>query len=1322
MTLLRIIAFVLLLLPPLAAGGEAAPWENFAGMRQELDGQNLELRDELIPAHLVYLEALTLALAEAEGLDADAPEHAPAWARAEYLLETSFRLLESTGEYEAFLKATQPLRPEAAGPAEPVPDAPFERLRDESGVAGGLVFTGADGTRLTPTRTESGPVLVDASGGTAPEGMTTITAAPEKGFPAGEYSSAPLVRARAAWLRALALERLGRSADGAAETAGLGLVRDWAVLGPLDGAGEPYSRGDSGIDEVYASLLAPETAAGHDAAAAWRPVRSLDPLGRMFPGALFPGAGARTAFAVALVRAPENMPAVLFFAANAPAAVCVNSTVAADGAASFHVWLRKGWNAILVRSTSAEEDWRFALRLTLPDGSPFPGVAALPAPETLADFLAEAAAAGARGALDRHYRPERPAANDGVSALSRRLAENPGDARSGFYLASLLVARRMMDGPERFDREMIFRRAIGDSGGDPFFTLMAARSIDSGMEGPDREENLRLVLLRGVADAGAAAALVDMGRLYLDVMRQPRRAKEYAKRALSVNPMSLRAGALDYDIAVSMGWRPVARQLLGALVNRHPSAAAARLRLGRAALAGGRHRQALTEFHAVLAVDAAGREALEGAVVALGMLGQTSAAVELLAKRIEGFPYDFVMRLKLADLYRTLGRDEDARRTLDSIAAISPDEPRALAMRAEIDRETLAAGGGRAAEASAPFRQELDLSPPAREPAEGWEYLYFQVEDRLEKSGAFGRNVSFAFRVHTRRAAKLLRGLGVWVENSFSSGEIVRLDLVAPDGTREPFTPPSAKAAGGEELKFFLPPLRTGMTVEAEIAMRRGSAPFLGDYFGHIAPFAQSAPVRLSRYIFVSPRERRIFFRPVNGAPEAMVVPDGDGGDVTRVWEMSDVPAFRDEPFSPARDELAPCVQVSSFAGWDEFARWYWRLIGAQYHAPPELQLLARTLGEGEGSPLAKLDRAAAWVAANIGGRAWEYGPYAFRPVNARSVLSRLSADGKDRTLLLCLLAREYGLEAWPVLSRMRSGRAGYGAAGSGGMELPLLDHFNHSLALVRAPLGGDVLLDAGNPHRPPGVMPSQLFGSAGLVVMPDGSDAITVPDGGTAACEWTETAEMTVDEDGSVLWDEKLRAAGTAAQILRQRFDAAEKTGDAADAWTAFLESLGASPSAVSGEFRDAVEGPSTASWEGRARLRRFAGMEEERAFLTVPMLPGSPAGGAFAYPLSFAEAAGRGERTQDLVLPHGFRISRSVMVRFPDGWRLMNPEIPFTREYPFGSVSVNCETGTGSVFIRLDAEIPGHIVAAEDYGAFREMAAMTERWLAPRLAWERP
>jgi Uncharacterized protein conserved in bacteria containing a divergent form of TPR repeats len=945
----------------------------------------------------------------------------------------------------------------------------------------------------------------------------------------------------------------------------------------------------------------------------------------------------------------------------------------------------------------------------------------MPKDGNVADILQQARLAARNSSLERHYAATRPADRGGVSVLRDWLEKYPDDARAGFYLATGLFASRMMEGTERFGREMLFRRALELSNNDPFFSLMAARSVDSGVDGPDREENFRLVLLQAAADKGSVAALTDIGRLYLDVMRQPRRADDYAGLALAINPMSLRAGLLDYDVALRMGWRPMAEKMLENLVKRHPTAAAARLRLGRAALARGRHRQALGEFHAVLGVDATNDEALDGAVVAMGMLGQTSAAADLLTTHIEKFPYDLPARLKLAELFRTLGREAQAMSVVESVLALAEDDPTALALAGDMERNSpsLSREGGPVALAAPRVRQELDMSPPSTPPDGGWEYLYFQVEDRMTKNGAIHRTVSFAIKMYTGRAARMLRHLGFGLEQEYEDGVIAMLNIVQPDGTRQSITPPPS-VPGQSSLTFNLPPLRPGTVVEAEVRITRARIPFLGDYFGQIAPLSQPAPVRLSRYLFVSPKDRRIFFRPVNGAPEAMVVESPDGREVTRIWEMNGLPAFSPEPDSPGQHQLMPCVQMSSFNDWDEFARWYWRLIGGQYHTPPELRELAERLGAGTDIPMVKLDRAAEWMAQNMGHREWSYGPYAFRPINARSILSRLAADGKDRTLFLCLLAREYGLEAWPVLARMRNRR--FAPSGSDDLGLPLLDHFNHSLVLVESRQGGDVLMDASNPYRPPGIMPSQLFGVNGMEITASGADPIVIPDNGEDGCRWEETAELEIDPDGSIIWEESIESSGTAAEALRRRF---RDPDTRLDAWTTYLTSIGGTPTAVHGDFSENPAAPMSAFFSGRARLRNWAMVENDRVVLHVPELPGAVSGAAGrpAYPLSLEGLASVGIREQDLVLPYGFRVVRRLGISYPEEWKLLNPAMPFAYDYPFGTIRLEAEADTpGKLNIRFTIEIPGHRVAASDFPAFREASARAARWLKPLLVWEKP
>lgn len=1309
---------------PARASSRTSVWAGHGGIEEERQAEQLELRDELISAQMSYLSALEKALIRiGSSSRPDSAGNLLAWARVEYLLETSFRLLSDTGEYEMFLKATDSIKPVRV---DPIPAPP---LTDTAlgAIDGGLMFETDAGQRLRVVEAGEGVGLVRVDNGEEFPITGNFAARPHADEPQRGGAAVNLILARAAWLRAQVFERLGRVEEAARETRGLGVIRDWLVLGPLDWETENFADIDFSLDYVYANFAHPRTYSGKDGPVSWRSLSTRDPLGRLTPGALFRTPGSKSAIALSLVYSPIDRAAVMRFGSDSPATVCVNhisqrrtwfSGSPDPDQEAFNVWLRKGWNIVMIKTTSSsDEGWGLAARLTALDGTPLPCRVAEATPEAVAGILARVGDVSRRTVLDSRYLPARLAEVGGVSILSDFILDNPDDARAHFYLASFLADRRMMEGPDRFDQELIFRQAVDLSGHNPFYTLMAARAVEAGVDGIEREENLRLVLLRSVADQGSAAALTDIGRLYLDVMRQPRRADSFAEQALKVNPMSLRAGVLDYDVAVTMEWRAVAETLLKRLVQRHPTAAAVRLRLGRAALAEGRYRQALTEFHALLGMDAENHEALDGAVRALGMLGQTSAAAELLLRQIDRFPYDLRNRRKLATLYRVLGRDDDAMAAVDAMLEMAPDDPEALEVRREIARESYAEGAD-SAPAHPAIRQELDLSPPRRQVPNGWEYLYFQTEDRMDRAGAIRRTVSFAIRIYSDRAAAQLRHLGFMLEREFESGSIASLHLIRPSGEREELSPAPQPAGAGRALRFNLPPLRIGMIVEASVEIQRARIPFLGDYFGQIAPLTQPAPVRLSRYMFTRPADRKMYFLPVNGAPEALEVPSADGREITHIWEMSNLPAFTPEPGSPGQNQLMPCIQISSFRNWDEFSRWYWRLFGGQYHTPPELRRLARYVAGEASAPMDKLDLAAAWISRNLAHREWEYGPYAFRPINARTVLSRLAADGKDRALLLTLLAREYDLAAWPVLARMRDDK--YAPIGSENLSLPLLEHFNHSLVRVDTGLGGDVYLDASNPYRPPGVMPSQLFGSPGVAVGPESGRVVVIPDGGVSACVWEDTATMVVDEDGSVLWEQKVRGTGTAAETLRMRFRREEGRDDV---WMRFLTSLGATPSTAAAQFDELPQAPAEAEFSGRARLRRLAMMNDNRAVLTVPPFPGALApGGDFAYPLSFRDYARYGLREQDLLLPHGFRLARSLRISYPSEWRLANPPESFVEERGFGRVELRVSSSPGAMTLEFEATLPGHRIRAGDYDDFRLLTARMQRWLRPLLIWEMP
>ncbi|MDR3210670.1 MAG: DUF3858 domain-containing protein [Planctomycetota bacterium] len=1335
---LAVTAALFAFLPPGQGGEDPDPtafWGELAGWEEEGRAESLELRDELVTANLTFMSAMAKAIAQAESLSVGDSRRPLAWARVEYLAETSFRMLSDTGEYAAFLAATEPaetLEVEDLTPLLPGSESQWEAL------SGGeseddLVFETLDGQPLSPFTLNGRPVLVRAGDVVGEAVGESQIRAHSSHIASGPDVSVPLVRSRLAWLRAMTRERLGETELARREVRTLGMVRDWLLLGPLDFDQEFFSPASLGLDDFLGILDSDFSLAGKNGSVHWRPFHSDDPLGRLPLGAAL-GKEPTTALALTLVYSPHNQAAVIRYGSSGRSSLWVNHIrannsgphrLANPGQDVFDVWLRQGWNLILVRNQSAAADWRLTLRIVSPDGSPFQG--------GVADFLnashddMELLLLAARQVVehsrfDQYFQPEVESELGGLSALSRQLVERPQDFRSGFYLAFLLASRHMMEGLERFDRELIFRRVVDLSSHYPYFILMAARSMEAGVEGPDREENLRLALLKMAAGGDSPAAMVDIGRLYLDVMRQPRRAGEFANQALASNPMSLRGMILLHDVAVDRDWKAQAGTLLDRLRRRHPAAAAVRLRTGRAALQRGRYRTAYAEFQALLALDADNHEALTGIVTALGRLGETSTARELLERRVGASPYDFWARLALARHYRDAGDNEGALRVVQEALAINPNDQETLVVRNELVRERTPPPSTRShslpgfIDAVNPAILEERSPPPG-----GWEYLYFHLEDRMDRNGSLDRVVSFGLKVYNETAARLVRDLGlrldVWMEN----GTVENLTLVGPDGRREDLAPqPAHEREKG--LAFRLPPLTAGMSVLARISLHRAKLDFLADYFGLVVPLGQPVPVRLSRYVFTAPRESRLYFRPANGAPRAMEPPGGpESQERTYIWEMQDLPAYVDEPYGPGRYSRMPYIQVSSLRDWNEFSRWYWRLINTQYHTPPELRFLVRRLAGGRenASPLTQLDRAAAWVAENLSHRNWEFGAYAFRPLSVRAILSRRAADTKDRTLLLCLLAHEYQFSATPVLTRSWESRGGVPELEAD--SLPLLDYFNYSLAAVDTGEGGEVFFDPSSPNRPPAVMPAALFAAPAIRLDPEGATLIRIPDAGVEGCVWEEVAEAVVDPMGNLVWEETLRGQGTAAEALRQKFG---RTENPVAAWETFLDSEGGLARAASAELAENPASPASVTFTGRSELVDFANHGQGRMLLPLPPLPGRVDRQRMRreFPLSLGYLAAYAERQENLSLPQAFRLERRIGVNYPPDWHLVNPPQEREEDYPFGKLRVKVALSSGRVDLDYRLEVTNREIAPGDFPDFRRLAALAERWTRPLLLWETP
>lgn len=115
-------------------------------------------------------------------------------------------------------------------------------------------------------------------------------------------------------------------------------------------------------------------------------------------------------------------------------------------------------------------------------------------------------------------------------------------------------------------------------------------------------------------------------------------------------------------------------------------------------------------------------------------------------------------------------------------------------------------------------------------------------------------------------------------------------------------------------------------------------------------------------------------------------------------------------------DDLGPDVQLSTFANWQQVARWYGKLQGERVIVDDTIRKKAAELTQGATTPAEKTRRLYDYVARNIRYVSLSFGVGRYQPHSPSEVLLNGYGDCKDKHTLLQTLLRAEGIVAYPVL------------------------------------------------------------------------------------------------------------------------------------------------------------------------------------------------------------------------------------------------------------------------------------------------------------------
>lgn len=895
----------------------------------------------------------------------------------------------------------------------------------------------------------------------------------------------------AAYLRAFQSVCLRRGGDSDASrklARELGFVTDWRILGPFDN-----ERGKG-----FATKSGPELAAGKAIdfgaklqgkarSVTWRANPAPDhPGGFVVLDEVLRPSQQVLAYLATSVHVESAREVALHLASTGALKVFVNDheVLARDvhRPAFFDqdrvaVALQPGWNRIVLKSGIEDvSDWVVGLRVCELDGRPMnlQGQAQVDSQH----------AADAPPAFVAATKKPAPRTRERLDARAK------DDANAARLLALFHLITRPDDRAQRSARAAVALALEPDSRGprdvETLYLQALAAAPDERTTREEMEVDAWIRPLKEVVrrDPTHVAALCDLARFYLDHDPLAQRADELSAQALALAPndprvLGVRIGAWNDlqrhdesdELALRLntqvnGWTDagVRARAHAEVVAGRRDAALAVLEQGfeRDPLDTGVFRELLSEYAdrgraaditriTARVVDAipASIAARLAAVRALESLNELAAARALLERALEIAPEDTDVLLALSRLDQRGGDVAAAVKHLDEILRLDPTQD-----KVRRQRELLVARDEERFEAPYAWDARNVLAQAARDwqKDEPFTVLERTHVHKVNRDGTHSSYEHLLLRVQNDGGVKALDVYGLFYPQG-ATLSVKKVRLLHADGSSETAPAPRGgdrEAGAGFVRVYDLPPLKVGDAVELESYSDTSVPSVFGNYFGLRDEFYADqpdgwAPVLRSELVVIAAKDLELYFKERHAQRlEISDAQDAQGRKVRR-YVARELLRPKPETAMPRRSELAPAVDVTTYASWQDFASWWWSFIQKEFVSSPAMQAKVKELTDGVPDEKGKIQALVRFVGQEIRYNAWPFGTHGYQPFSAPVIFERRFGDCKDKSILLCQMLAEIGVHAHPVLIKAESFRP------EEPLDAALVEHFNHCIAYAPA-------------------------------------------------------------------------------------------------------------------------------------------------------------------------------------------------------------------------------------------------------------------------------
>ena len=298
---------------------------------------------------------------------------------------------------------------------------------------------------------------------------------------------------------------------------------------------------------------------------------------------------------------------------------------------------------------------------------------------------------------------------------------------------------------------------------------------------------------------------------------------------------------------------------------------------------------------------------------------------------------------------------------------------------------------------------------------------------RFESDGTGERDLSARVRVQTEAGVQGVKELIFGYRSPEERVDVHFVRIRKADGTVINAAPDAVKDipvvlasdapaySGSKEKHIALPALHPGDVLEYEIATRL-TVSLAPHEFWCQQDFIDNAIVLDEELKIDVPQSRAVILESPHFPHETSPA----NGRAIYLWKHANLTVHADnDPASAAALERAakpPDVQLTSFATWQDVARWYASLERGRTVPTPEISAKAQQLVEGRATQLEKVQALYEYISNSIRYVDIPLGSDGYQPHSAAEIFANQYADARDENALLAAMLRAVGISSDAVL------------------------------------------------------------------------------------------------------------------------------------------------------------------------------------------------------------------------------------------------------------------------------------------------------------------